>query len=169
MNDTLCGAQRRRSVETCKRPAGAGTDHRGRGRCSWHGGASPTHARAAVVQDAQERARAELARLGVDPEPIENPYLAVAEMAAVQRQWHRYWLERVKAIDPADIRYAGITAEQVRAEITVCQNAADQCARTLIALAKLSSEEVLSRISKRQAEMMAEALSRAFGDVSLTG
>lgn len=35
-----CGA-RTRSGTPCQRPAGWGTDHKGEGRCKWHGGASP--------------------------------------------------------------------------------------------------------------------------------
>lgn len=37
----VCGAKRRHGAGTCQRPAGAGTDHKGEGRCSWHGGCSP--------------------------------------------------------------------------------------------------------------------------------
>lgn len=36
---SLCGA-RTRQGHACKRVAGYGTDHLGRGRCKWHGGAS---------------------------------------------------------------------------------------------------------------------------------
>lgn len=38
----LCGAKRRGTNETCKKPAGWGTDHNGRGRCKYHGGATPS-------------------------------------------------------------------------------------------------------------------------------
>ena len=36
----ICGAKTRRSGTPCRRPAGWGTDHPGRGRCKLHGGAS---------------------------------------------------------------------------------------------------------------------------------
>lgn len=39
----FCDAQRRHGAGICRRPAGAGTSHLGRGRCSWHGGTSPAH------------------------------------------------------------------------------------------------------------------------------
>ncbi len=38
----LCGAKRRGTDLTCKKPAGWGTDHNGRGKCKYHGGATPS-------------------------------------------------------------------------------------------------------------------------------
>lgn len=164
---SLCGAQRRRDTGTCRRPAGAGTSHRGTGRCSWHGGSSPTGARAAVMQEANERARGELRKLGVAVEPILNPWEALATLAGEDRQWLDYWRERVKALDPGDMRYAGITAEQVRAEVTLYRGAEESLARTLIALAKLTPEETLRRIRQGQADLLAEAMSLALADVAM--
>ncbi len=45
----FCGGARRQGEEgaTCRRPAGWGTDHLGIGRCKLHGGATPTHSKAA--------------------------------------------------------------------------------------------------------------------------
>lgn len=37
-----CGAKTKSSGDPCKRPAGAGTDHVGAGRCKLHGGNSPS-------------------------------------------------------------------------------------------------------------------------------
>lgn len=58
----FCGGARRQGEEgaTCRRPAGWGTDHLGHGRCKLHGGATPTHQKAAQRSIAK-RAVAEFA------------------------------------------------------------------------------------------------------------
>lgn len=50
-----CGAERRHGQGPCKRGAGAGTDHPGAGRCSWHGGCAPS-GRAAAQEEIARRA-----------------------------------------------------------------------------------------------------------------
>jgi VIT1/CCC1 family predicted Fe2+/Mn2+ transporter len=67
------------------------------------------------------------------------------------------------------MRYAGLTAEQVRAEISIYQNAVDASARTLIALTKVTSDEMLERINQLKAAMMSEALAGAIAEVGITG
>ncbi|HET6866297.1 MAG TPA: hypothetical protein VFH80_10250 [Solirubrobacteraceae bacterium] len=59
-----CGAARKGDRGPCTRPAGWGTDHPGVGRCKLHGGATPTHQRAAEL----EIARRECDRLGIQIE-----------------------------------------------------------------------------------------------------
>lgn len=63
---TLCGAQRANQAPgvTCGRSAGHGTDHLGVGRCSRHGGNTPSHAAAAI----NELARRACTTLGVSVE-----------------------------------------------------------------------------------------------------
>lgn len=58
-----CGGQTRNGTP-CQNAAGYKTDHPGIGRCAFHGGATPTHQRAAT----RELARRECNRLGI---PIE--------------------------------------------------------------------------------------------------
>lgn len=48
--DQRCGAKNKHGGGTCKRRAGAGTDHLGEGRCSKHGGSSPSGKKAAAVE-----------------------------------------------------------------------------------------------------------------------
>ena len=46
----FCGAARRNGAGSCKRDAGAGTEHKGWGKCSWHGGSSPSGSQFAAGQ-----------------------------------------------------------------------------------------------------------------------
>jgi hypothetical protein len=166
-----CGAQRRGREGTCEAPAGRGTPHVGTGRCSWHGGASPQHRQAAANQVAELRARAELAQLGINVEPITDPLAALAELAAEQGQWRQWCRERVKALDPDDIRYSGalMQTEQIRAEVQLYSSATDQSARLLIALSKAYSEDQLARITQQKAAMMSAALADALAEAGITG
>ena len=49
-----CGAERRHDQGPCGRAAGAGTDHKGYGRCSWHGGCAPSGVKAAQDEHARD-------------------------------------------------------------------------------------------------------------------
>jgi hypothetical protein len=50
-NYPLCGSLKK-DGSTCRQHAGAGTDHKGLGRCKWHLGNSPSHRQHAVKQEA---------------------------------------------------------------------------------------------------------------------
>ena len=65
----FCGAQRLNAGpgERCRRPAGAGTDHPRYGRCSRHGGNTPTQVQAAHYAIAQDSAALYGVPRDVDP------------------------------------------------------------------------------------------------------
>jgi hypothetical protein len=50
----LCGA-RKRNGELCRKFAGEGTDHRGTGKCKYHGGATRSHVKSAARKEAAKR------------------------------------------------------------------------------------------------------------------
>src|SRR6266702_1094833 len=60
----LCGGQLRQSEGACEKTAGWGTDHVGIGRCRLHGGNTPSHQRAAQL----EQARRDVATYGLPRE-----------------------------------------------------------------------------------------------------
>jgi hypothetical protein len=62
-----CGATTKRSKEPCKKPAGWDTSHPGYGRCSRHGGATPTHVKAALREQGRAMMRADVQEIDVDP------------------------------------------------------------------------------------------------------
>lgn len=53
-NYPLCGAKRKDGTP-CRMFAGAGTDHKGMGRCKWHLGNSPSHRNHAAKQEAMRQ------------------------------------------------------------------------------------------------------------------
>lgn len=90
----LCGAQRPNQPKgtTCRRVAGHGTDHLGIGRCSRHGGNTPTH-----VANAREiQTRAACKRLGV---PIDTePGQALLEEVAMAKGAEAFYAALVEKL-----------------------------------------------------------------------
>jgi hypothetical protein len=87
-----CGG-RTRSGTKCKRPAGWGTDHLGRGRCKLHGGSTPSHRKAAAAEEALEFARGALGS-ELDVGPLDALLLAV-RLAAGSVAYYRLKLQAV--------------------------------------------------------------------------
>lgn len=69
----LCGAPKRTGTGTCTQTAGAGTDHRGVGRCRVHGGTSPSHRVHGARLLADMNLRRELAKMAVPLEGNVDP------------------------------------------------------------------------------------------------
>lgn len=92
----LCGAKTRRG-RPCKRPAGAGTNHPGIGRCKLHGGSTRNHVIAAAKIAAEREAQRMVARAGVDADPIEHLLESLHRAAALVEVWGAM----VAAIDEA--------------------------------------------------------------------
>jgi len=79
VNHPICGARKRQGDGVCRRPAGAGTNHVGFGRCKLHGGATPNHDLAAARARLDEIA----AHLDLsDPLPHEALQFCVRAVAA---------------------------------------------------------------------------------------
>lgn len=106
--DGRCNARRKDGTGLCRRPAGAGTPHRGVGRCKLHGGSTPAHVAKAEVEIASQRAAAAVKRFGLG-RPVAPEIALLQELARTQA--HLDWLERWLAdnenaadLDPKDQR-----------------------------------------------------------------
>lgn len=83
-----CGAQRKHGRGPCRNYAGKGTDHVGRGRCKYHGGATPIkHGRYSTVSD--QRLSELMDELEDDPVPLD-----VSRELILARALIHDWLER---------------------------------------------------------------------------
>ena len=103
-----CGAKRRQGGGVpCKQRAGHGTSHVGYGRCKYHGGASPSGAKAAAKQRAKEWS--ELKGIAKSPEETMVHVLSLAngEIAYFQAQLEGHepnsqeWYEMLRLRDQA--------------------------------------------------------------------
>lgn len=169
-----CGAKAKSTGNPCKRPAGAGTDHAGDGRCKLHGGSSP----GGKKQAAKQRAAKAVATYGL-PRNVDP---ATALLEEVHRTaGHVDWLgqvvgelevrslvwglaERVKGgKDPHVTKKAGENAylqlyRQERAHLV----------RVTAEAIKAGVEERRIKVEEHRATMMVDALGDIFDNLDLT-
>ena len=158
----FCGAKRRNGAGTCRRDAGAGTDHRGFGKCSWHGGASPTGRMAAL------NAEAEVLLYRHDAEPCGDVLEALRRLAGRALALEETIGKLVNNL--TSIRYESGGeggGEQLRAEVAVLERAMDRCGRLLVDIAKLNIEERMARVTELQVQQVSAALTAALGEMGM--
>ena len=102
----VCGARRRGDGEPCQRPAGWGTDHPGIGRCKLHGGSTPGHKQAAIIEQARRDVTAFGGRLDVTPPE------ALLELVQAKAAEVAYWDARVAEL--TDEQRAGLLVAELR-------------------------------------------------------
>lgn len=161
-----CGGQLRNRDGTCERQAGAGTTHKGYGRCSWHGGCSPAGTQSAF----EERIEAEARRMlyQYDAAPCTDPIEALQRLAGRALAWERAIGDAVNKLDER-IRYESAeSAEQLRAEVAVMERAMDRCGKFLTDIAKLNIEERLATVTEKQARMAMDALAAAMREMGMS-
>lgn len=161
----FCGGHLRHREGTCERQAGAGTDHKGYGRCSWHGGCSPSGSQSAAGERIMGDALKVLYRH--DASPVADPLEALQRLAGRALALEAAIGETVNAL--VEIRYEDEhSAEQLRAEVTVLERAMDRCGKLLVDIAKLNIEERLARVTERQAQMAMDAMLAAMGEMGMS-
>jgi len=160
----FCGAKRRNAEGTCRRDAGAGTDHKGFGRCSWHGGCSPTGSASANEQRVEDEARRELAKL--DVAPVSDYLSAFAQVTGQVLAWKDVAGRMVNDLD--SLRYESFGnggGEQLRSEVALWERSLDRCEKFLSAMARMNIDERLARITEQQAEVVTRALASALSEM----
>lgn len=136
--------------------------------CPSHGGRAPQVKAAAerrhAAQALEADARAVLAFEAV--EPITDPVLELAELAAEVRATVRALGQRVNALqDPRYISAMG--TEQTRAELTLLGQYQDRLARMLTALGQFDLDDRRVRITEAQAAVVVHVLDRLFAFLDL--
>ncbi|MCV7683442.1 hypothetical protein M3C12_008540 [Micrococcus luteus] len=129
--------------------------------CPSHGGRAPQVKAAAerrhAAQALEADARAVLAFEAV--EPIADPVLALAELAAEVRATLRALGQRVNALQ--DPRYVSpLGTEQTRAELTLLGQYQDRLARMLTALGQFDLDERRVRLTEAQVAGVAHVMDR---------
>lgn len=166
-NGPFCGARLRRREGTCERQAGAGTDHKGYGNCSWHGGCSPS----GTVSAISERIEAEAGRLLYkrDAGPVTDPLEALQRLAGRALALEETIGRLVN--DLSSIRYESggeSSSEQLRAEVAVLERAMDRCGKLLVDIAKLNIEERMAKVTELQAALAEKALLATLAEMGFT-
>ena len=162
----LCGGKLRRRDGTCGRAAGAGTDHKGWGNCSWHGGSSPSGGQSAAEKRIEDQARKLLYQH--DAPPASNPLLALQALAGRALAMEAAIGETVNRLGA--IRYDTETGgEQLRAEVAVMERAMDRCGKLLVDIARLNIDERLVKIEEDKAKVIIEAIEIALAAAGIRG
>ncbi len=131
---------------------------RGAKVCVAHGGRAPQVKAKAREREAEQQARAELARL--DLPPVEDPLSELARVCGQVLGWKDMLAKRVNDLD--SLRYENEAGgEQLRAEVALWERALDRCERFLTAMARLNIDERLAKISEERAELIISVLSAA--------
>lgn len=136
--------------------------------CPSHGGRAPQVKAAAerrqTAQALEADARAVLAFEAV--QPVEDPVLALAELAAEVRATVRALGQRVNALQ--DPRYVSpLGTEQTRAELTLLGQYQDRLARMLTALGQFDLDERRVRLTEAQVRAVAHVVERLLGFLAL--
>ena len=161
----FCGGKLRHREGTCGRQAGAGTDHLGYGRCSWHGGSSPSGTHSAIGQQVEAQAAKLLYQY--DAPAVTNHLEALQKLAGRALALE----ETIGGIvnDLRSFRYESEGGgEQLRAEVAVLERAMDRAGRLLVDIARLNIEERMARVTEKQAAIVQDALSAALSEMGFT-
>lgn len=119
--------------------------------CHKHGGSAPQVKAAAARRVAEASALAELHRLGV--EPLANPLVALAELAAEAREWQVILRGQVAELESLSLTTpAGV--EQVRAVVLLFERAMDRAATFAATLVRLDIDDRLVKLNARISEAM---------------
>lgn len=105
----FCGAWIEKKKKHCERPAGWGTSHAGRGRCKWHGGATPSH----VAKAQREAAREALIALDIEPADDVDPTIVLLEEIQRSRAWVLWLHDDIVAMEPEALTF-GVFKESAR-------------------------------------------------------
>lgn len=151
----LCGAKKHQGEGTCRRPAGWGTDHAGRGSCKLHGGSAPQVSRAAELEVLEFQAAREISLLNAAP--VTDPLTALAELAGQVLLWRDKLAVKVEEMTSFGYENRA-SGEQLRTDVALFERAMDRCLNTLAAIARLRIDERLAKIEQKKVDLVADAL-----------
>ena len=148
----LCGAKRRQGEGTCRKPAGAGTDHPGVGRCRLHAGRTPSHRRAGQDRLIEKGARTMLERENLVP--VDNPLQQLQLLAAEIVACKDVLADKVEKLAFVDQRGQSGARGPQGGLLSAYERALDRSTAVMVDMARLGIDERLVRLSEAQAELM---------------
>ena len=136
--------------------------------CRMHGGSAPQVQAKAQERATEERARRALSKLLDEQgpaEPVANPLLELSKIAGEALRWKQLVAEQVAQLE--ELRYKGVSGEQVRAEILLFERALDRCAGVLANIVRLNIDERLATITDRQGHILAGVITSVLEKLDL--
>lgn len=159
-----CKAHVKSTGDRCKLPALAGGLV-----CRFHGGNSPAAKEKASQRIAEREAHEVLIKALADAPPlatVADVYDELLQVAGVTKVWREVLQSRVA--DLQSLGYAGIQAEQIRADVQLFERALDRSARIGEAIARLNLEERKQALDERTAGLVAQCITAVLNDLELT-
>lgn len=154
---------------------------RGATVCRNHGGSAPQVKAAAARRVVEGQALKAVSALG-KWSPVTDPLTALADVAGEVTAVKDFLRGLVEQIVEVEQRHAGLSgggetlrstddkgAEQLNAKFQAYMTMLDRTVSTLATIAKLNIDERMARIDEARAEMIREALRRAFAEAGLAG
>lgn len=132
--------------------------------CHAHGGRAKQVKAKAAERVTEERVRAALARIDVDP--ITDPLSELSKIAGQVVAWKDTIADKVNEL--TSLRYSTEGGEQLRAEVALFERALDRCEKFLSSMARLNIDERLARISERQADIIIKAITATLAERGLS-
>lgn len=163
MNGPKCSARSSSTKAPCgNRPA------RGSTVCWKHGGKAPQVKAKALERAVEEQARRALRKLTGErgtAEPVANPLLELSKIAGEALRWKEIIAGQVAQLE--QLRYQGVSGEQVRAEILLFERALDRCAAVLATIVRLNIDERLATITEQQGHILASVITTVLEQLDL--
>jgi hypothetical protein len=159
-----CGARLLKRGGNCTLPAGWGTSHVGYGRCRKHFGNAPNAIAAAENERVTTQARRLLEGI-TEFEAVTDPVVRLQLLAGRAEKFMQVTGDLVAQL--TELRYDGLSGEQLRAEVAVYERAMLTAARILVDLAKLGLDERAQRISEQTARLVHGIILGALADAGL--
>lgn len=162
--DGKCGSRLKHDLDIegmmryCIQEAGKGTSHLHIGKCSLHGGSTPTHEISAARVQIKKDALTLLHELG-EPEPIGDPVEELLDVASMTVQWKNVCVQKLNELRTFEYTdNAGV--ERPKAAIELFERALDRVVVTLVQLEKLNLMDKKLAMEAEHGAMLAEALSK---------
>ncbi len=155
----LCGAKKKNG-EVCRMWAGAGTDHKGMGRCKWHLGNTENHRMHAVRQEAMQNAA--VASMEVTPG---QAIRAVLHDSAGTFAW---LTAMAGALTEEQMVEQGIGGARLNMWIRLRAEEGDRLAQIAKTAAAMGLDERQVQMSERMTAMMGSLLEAVMDKIDLT-
>jgi hypothetical protein len=151
----LCGAKKRSDGTPCRLFAGQGTDHAGVGRCRLHGGNTPSHEKAAMVEQAKQK----LAKLGT-PYAV-TPGQLMAGNVHLSAGHLMLLTEMVSELDDLE-------TPEARAVLRLWTDERKLSAQVAKLAADMGVTERMTQLAEQQTLMVARLIESVAEDIALT-
>lgn len=137
--------------------------------CKWHGGGAKQNMAAAAERIATKKIikyAAENLKGDVAFTSIRDVYNELLDAAGTAKTWRLILQQRVAEMD--SFGYAGVTAEQIKAEVQLFERAVDRTVHISETIARLNLDERRQALDEHMGMMVADVIRNVLNDLELS-